>query len=405
MKAVITLLLVVHTLTMADLSFAQTWTQTSAPATNWTAVVSSADGTKLAAAVYVPNNPLLPPANSIFISTNSGITWTPSGVDLGGLGWDWNYLASSMDGSQLLAAPFLGLLCISTDAGTTWNFTGPSPGMFGAEYYWTGVASSPDGTKLAATAYSQDGAINNGLIFISTNSGATWTQANITFDVCWSIAFAAGGNDLIAGVMDDSIYISTNSGATWFASGSTNEIFWSVAPSADSSQIVASSYLFGQIYISKDSGRNWTLANAPNAVWQAIASSADGSKLVAAVSGGQIFTSNDSGTTWTAADAPSTNWISVAISADGNKLAAAAKGGGIWIAQTTPSPKLNLATSSNYLTLAWTLPSTNFLLQQSADLLSWSNVTNPPVLNLTNLQNQVTLPPSGSSGFYRLKTP
>jgi hypothetical protein len=32
-------------------------------------------------------------------------------------------------------------------------------------------------------------------------------------------------------------------------------------------------------------------------------------------------------------------------------------------------------------------------------------VTNPPVLNLTNLQNQVTLPLSGGSGFYRLKTP
>ena len=51
------------------------------------------------------------------------------------------------------------------------------------------------------------------------------------------------------------------------------------------------------------------------------------------------------------------------------------------------------------------MPSTNFVLQQSADLLSWTDVTNPPVLNLTNLQNQVTLPPSGSSGFYRLKTP
>jgi len=34
-----------------------------------------------------------------------------------------------------------------------------------------------------------------------------------------------------------------------------------------------------------------------------------------------------------------------------------------------------------------------------------ADVTNPPVLNLTNLQNQVTLPPSGNSGFYRLKTP
>jgi hypothetical protein len=51
------------------------------------------------------------------------------------------------------------------------------------------------------------------------------------------------------------------------------------------------------------------------------------------------------------------------------------------------------------------VPSTNFVLQQSADLISWADLTNAPALNLTNLQNQVTLPPSNGSGFYRLKTP
>jgi hypothetical protein len=34
-----------------------------------------------------------------------------------------------------------------------------------------------------------------------------------------------------------------------------------------------------------------------------------------------------------------------------------------------------------------------------------AGVTNPPVLNLTNLQNEVTLPMAAGSGFYRLKTP
>jgi hypothetical protein len=45
------------------------------------------------------------------------------------------------------------------------------------------------------------------------------------------------------------------------------------------------------------------------------------------------------------------------------------------------------------------------VLQQSADLFSWADVTDAPALNLTNLQNQVTLTPSNSTGFYRLKTP
>jgi hypothetical protein len=79
--------------------------------------------------------------------------------------------------------------------------------------------------------------------------------------------------------------------------------------------------------------------------------------------------------------------------------------GEIWTSQTTPSPQLNLTTSKTNLALSWTIPSTNFVLQQSADLVSWADVTNPPVLNLTNLQNQVTLTPSNSSDFYRLSTP
>jgi hypothetical protein len=408
MKNVKILMLVAATLLAADFAFAQNWTQTSAPTTNWVAIAASADGTKLVSVVYNPADPLLPFADPVFISTNSGATWVPSGADLGSFGWDWNYISASADGSQLLAAPFLGRLCLSKDSGVTWTVTGPSPPYIVGSYdgyFWTGVASSQDGTKLVATAHSSVNDIGNGLIFISTNSGATWTEANTSFNTCWSIASAANGNELIGGAMDDSIYISTNSGMAWLATSSTTELFWSVASSADGIHLVASSYYSGHIYNSKDSGANWTLSNATNAIWQSIASSADGSKLVAAAYGGPIYTSIDSGATWIAANTPSTNWISVACSADGNELIAAAQGGGIWISQTTPSPQLNLVASSTNIALSWIVPSTNFLLQQSFDLTSWTDVTNVPVLNLTNLQNEMTLAPSNPSGFFRLKTP
>jgi hypothetical protein len=47
----------------------------------------------------------------------------------------------------------------------------------------------------------------------------------------------------------------------------------------------------------------------------------------------------------------------------------------------------------------------NFVLQQSSDLASWTDMTDTPALNLTNLQNEVVLSPTNGSGFYRLKTP
>jgi hypothetical protein len=71
------------------------------------------------------------------------------------------------------------------------------------------------------------------------------------------------------------------------------------------------------------------------------------------------------------------------------------------------APGLNIAPANTNLAVSWIVPSTNFRLQQNLDLTTtnWMDVTNAPVLNLTNLHNEVILSPAGSSGFYRLKTP
>jgi hypothetical protein len=66
---------------------------------------------------------------------------------------------------------------------------------------------------------------------------------------------------------------------------------------------------------------------------------------------------------------------------------------------------LKLAPTNPDLKLSWLVPSTNFVMQQSSDLGSWMDMTNTPALNLTNLQNEVILSPTGRSCFYRLKTP
>jgi len=71
-------------------------------------------------------------------------------------------------------------------------------------------------------------------------------------------------------------------------------------------------------------------------------------------------------------------------------------------------PKLSIArlVDENVL-LQWVVPSTNFILQQASDLVAgdWLNIPEIPVLNLTNLQNEVTLSLSVSSNaFFRLKS-
>jgi hypothetical protein len=229
-----------------------------------------------------------------------------------------------------------------------------------------------------------------------------------TFDWVGCVASSADGSRLVAlDANSGGIYTSTNFGATW----ATNKSFiwpWkSVAASADGSKLAA---VWGgtSIYVSTNSGSSWSSNNIPSSDFAAIASSADGTRLVAVSSAANkaIVISTNSGVTWSSNSiSQSGTWRSVASSADGNKLVAVASGGGIWTAQRQPAPQLNLSVASMNAEISWTVPSTVFVLQQSTDLVSWANVTNPPVLNLTNLQNQVTLGMSGSSGFYRLKSP
>jgi hypothetical protein len=259
---------------------------------------------------------------------------------------------------------------------------------------WTAVASSADGTKLAAA-----GAAG---IYTSADSGAHWisvTAPNLSWE---ALASSADGAKLVA-VGDLGICSSTNAGATWTSNNMPNA-WTSVAASANGANLVGATSDgngVGHVYTSTNSGVTWTQTSAPSRYWSSVASSADGRKLTAA-GGDTLFISTDAGATWT-----QTTGIgyAVASSADGNKLVAVVSGGGIYTSQTTPTPLLNITPSSGNALLSRTIPSMDFTLQQNSDLTTtnWTDVPTPPVLNLTNLQNQVLVSlPSGNT-FYRLK--
>ena len=379
------------------------------PVGTFESFATSADGSKIVAL----SNAEAGAAGGIYTSTNSGATWHISSS----LNVDWEAVASSADGSKLIAASgwvsTTGSVYLSTNYGGNWA---PANGLPNAE--WNSVASSADGIKLTAVA------VNVPAIYASTNSGTDWTRetnglAGAGFDY---IACSADGNNLIAamgGPVDGNLYTSTNSGANWVQASNAPVADWySVASSANGSQLLACSYSGGNVYISTNAGLNWTRTRLPTNDRNSVASSADGTKLVAlansgsatvGVGAGGIWTSTDSGLTWVSNQVQSAAWTCAAMSADGNEVIAGvgypSTLGEISVSQTRPSPVLNLMTCSTNFALSWIIPSTNFVLQQSPDLISWNNVTNAPVLNLTNLQNQIILSPSYDIGFYRLATP
>jgi len=381
---------------VANFAFAQTWTRTSAPTNDWISVASSADGSRLIACG----------SQSIYISTDSGTTWVSNNAPSLLVGWQFWRVASSADGSQLEAtvnvSPTTGLIFISTNSGATWTFASDYFAKSGVPV-WS-VASAADGSTLAA------GPLNGGYVYVSTNHGSTWNQTRANLHGQTSIAISADGSRLAASGANTSGAIETSSdfGVTWTTNNAPTATRFGIAASADGTRLIAAGDA-NSINLSTDGGTTWISTNVPNAPgfsWYSVASSADGKTLVLASHQpvGCIYSSTDSGATWISNSVSTSLWESVAVSADGGRMVAAASGDGIYVAQTTPKPQLNLASVHGNLDFSWIVPVTNLVLQQNLDLSTgnWVTLTNVPTLDLPRLQEEVTLPPANSSGFFRL---
>ena len=292
------------------------WALAGAAGLNWNSIASSADGNRLAAVAAAVTSG----SGGIFISTDSGATWTGSNGDSSS---PWRSIASSADGTRLVAANASGGIGgIYTNSGASWN-KALSGGV-----NWSSVTSSADGSKLVA-------AINNsasGGIYTSANSGATWSQTVGTARNWVAVASSADGSKLAAAVYGGGIYTSAN----WSQATSVGNKNWtSIASSADGGRLAAT-VNGGFIYTSGDSGSTWVADNVPAANWTSIASSADGSKLAAVANAGGIYLSSNGGVTWTQTN-PTNGavWSCIASSADGGKLAATILGGGIYHSQVS----------------------------------------------------------------------
>lgn len=291
---------------------------------NWVSVASSADGTNLVAAAV---------SGRLYTSGDAGTTWAVRDVNR-----TWVSVASSADGTNLVAAVVGGRLYTSPDAGGTWAAV-ESPRA------WVSVASSADGNNLVAAAA-------GGRIYTSANKGGTWT-ARESARAWVSVASSADGQKLFAAVNGGQLFASTNAGVNWMPLfGAAGTKWKGVATSADGKMVVAVENP-GGIYASTDGGATWDLkASAPPAAqWRSIASSTNGNALVAVVNGGRIYTSADAGKSWTARES-SRAWTSVASSADGTHLIAGETGGASQLYTTVgtlSTPTLSYDPNSNLI--------------------------------------------------------
>lgn len=218
---------------------------------------------------------------------------------------------------------------------------------------WWFVASSASGQKLAAVANNfsglqAPGSSASGSVWTSADAGATWTEQTAPGNAPWSsIASSADGTKLAAVGLGTQVWTSGDSGATWIARA-TNRSWDSVTVSADGSRIAAATLETnagsgdGRIYTLEQAGAVFGagvwIERSEVQMWRSIASSADGKKLVAAAhrdgatstQGGGVFTSNDYGVTWTPRTSLAVSAYRVASSSDGSRLVMAERFGKIY---------------------------------------------------------------------------
>ncbi|HXF10686.1 MAG TPA: hypothetical protein VN625_07880, partial [Desulfuromonadaceae bacterium] len=159
----------------------------------WRGCASSADGTNLLA---------VGEGGYVVVSSDGGATWVQR----------TNYLSQlisatmSADGNREIVTGNGGQVYLSTDAGTNWiqAATLGSQGM--------SIASSADGARLAAAV---GDATATGNVYSSADSGSVWKSLAGAPVLMWSgIASSADGSVLAACVYGGSIYLSSQSSTT-----------------------------------------------------------------------------------------------------------------------------------------------------------------------------------------------
>jgi len=278
--------------------------RTNETSRTWDAVASSVDGSKLVAVVS---------GGQIYTSTNYGVNWTAREANRA-----WTSVASSADGTKLVACVNGGQIFTSTDSGASWN-------AHDVNRAWSGVASALNGVKLVAVVNGTSGAI-----YTSENSGVNWTLRGSlpNFTAC---AISGNGSNVVAAAQGALIYTSTNGGINFVARDSSRS-WTSVASSGDGSRLVAG-VASGFLYVSHDFGASW-IPVGTSANWAGLGCSADGSRMLAVANGGGVYVSNDSGINWQQRpNLPTggTVFTGAAVSGDGSTMVAVANPTPIYI--------------------------------------------------------------------------
>jgi len=184
-------------------------------------------------------------SNGVYYSTNSGLSWSPSGVN-----GNWVYAMASLD-STIFAGTSFGVFR-STNNGTNWTQMLSNTWIYSILIYNSRVFI---GTSV-------------GGVFISTDNGVTWEPSSLSNMAI--LSFATFGTNILAGSRTNGIYISTNNGIDWAQTSLNNKTVNSIH--VISNNIYAGTDVSG-VYLSTDNASTWIQTTLNNRSVSSLSSS------------------------------------------------------------------------------------------------------------------------------------
>jgi photosystem II stability/assembly factor-like uncharacterized protein len=274
-------------------------------------------------------------ASGIFISSDSGVTWTNITVFYDYLGNviqpAFTSISLSENGSIQIAVSDLYGMFTSQNFGNTWNLITHYNGISNsttANIAFSSVAVSSINYNVAIANSPQ-----NEILFIFP--GGLWNNINIGNPINISnMTAVVSVKSLIPSVGQipngANTIICTNGNGIWTGfynslihtlsftqTFSSSANFTSIAVSYDGVFQTAVTSL-GGIYVSSNSGTTWSLVGPLNINFTSISMSSDGLIQNACSNGGGIWQSVDYGASWQQFEFSATNWSSIALSNDGS---------------------------------------------------------------------------------------
>lgn len=212
-------------------------------------------------------------SGNVKVSSDYGNTFTNTTLPSGSWAYAaWPHSAISYSGQYMIASKE-GVTYVSSNYGATWTQSS------GVTQEWSSLSMSASGQYVL-------GGVNGGLLYLSSDYGATFTQVIDATTRAW-YQVVISGNGVVMGAIDgNTVYISTDSGANWSTTAGQ-----SIGMSYDGKYIIIASFTSTFVKLSTNYGSSFTTIQTAEQYLGAVISST-GQYILIYWSGGALYSNN-----------------------------------------------------------------------------------------------------------------